>query len=638
MSLIKKMSIIVLTMLMLIFICCYIISLNNGRNYFIEQMNSNAQDTATSLGLSLSQSMYNNDQATILAMIQAVFDRGYFSSIEVRDIHGKILFSRKAPLYSNKVPSWFFKLIHWSPKAQSAIVTHGWNQVGEVVVLSDSNYSVKALWSNANELVILYLKFAFISLLLVYFFIQWLLTPLKHVTKQAHAICNSEFPIESYIPNTPELKEVTLAMNKMVLRLKHLFHEHLEQMEVLRYQSFQDPLTSLGNRRFFLQQLGALLKNEEEFAPGYLLLIAIDGLDNLNKERGYQQGDKIILQVSQACLSFWDSSLTNNIARISGSNFTLLIHENDSNSFIKKSQVFNASLQELFKDNSFCKIYLAAVAYQLHQSPSEVLTEVDMVLQKARLSLDNIAYEEGHKITENLTIPTKLIMAGLTELALILYAQSVLSAKECFHQEILVRMEFQEQQVNAGYFMPIAEKIGKAHAVDLFVLSSLIEKQDLITSPVAINLSEETIANEKYLDNFIKKLKKLPFDLRRNLHLEINAGLILKYYKRIKTFVTVLNKLEIKVGIDQVGIHFSPMDYLNELKISYLKLHGSLIHDLAENKNKQFFIHYLQQIATILDIQLIATQIETAMQWEALQQIHIQWGQGRYLEAVKPFG
>jgi len=72
MTLIKKMSLGVLLMLFLVFTGTYVITMTNARNFFIKQIESNAQDTATSLGLSLSQSLLSHDLPTMNAMTQAV--------------------------------------------------------------------------------------------------------------------------------------------------------------------------------------------------------------------------------------------------------------------------------------------------------------------------------------------------------------------------------------------------------------------------------------------------------------------------------------------------------------------------------------------------------------------------------------
>ncbi|WP_232220632.1 GGDEF domain-containing protein [Legionella tunisiensis] len=167
----------------------------------------------------------------------------------------------------------------------------------------------------------------------------------------------------------------------MVMRIKRLFQEQMQQLEILRHQSFQDPLTDLGNRRYFLQQTTALLSNEEEFTPGFLVILAIDGLELLNKKQGYLEGDKIIQDVAKACINFWPSSMILCMARISGSNFGLLIRENDPDLFIKYCNNFNLNVRKLF-NNSVCKVFIAAASYSMHQSVSTLLTETDLVLKK----------------------------------------------------------------------------------------------------------------------------------------------------------------------------------------------------------------------------------------------------------------
>lgn len=74
MTLTKKLALGVLVMLLLVFLGTYLITMNNARNFFMQQIESNAQDTATSLGLSLSQSFAKDDVATMNSMVQAVFD------------------------------------------------------------------------------------------------------------------------------------------------------------------------------------------------------------------------------------------------------------------------------------------------------------------------------------------------------------------------------------------------------------------------------------------------------------------------------------------------------------------------------------------------------------------------------------
>lgn len=636
MKLTSKMAVGVLSVLLIIFIGSFLITLNNERNFFIEQMNSNAQDTATSLGLSLSHALHNKDKAMMLSMVQAVFDRGYFSMIEVRDMRGELLVSRYAPKRMSKAPSWFYELIQWPSSVQSAIVMSGWKQVGEVLVNSDTSYACDALWKNTVGLFFWYLLFALVSLALVYVFIHWLLRPLQRVTKQAEAICEREFPIETEIPTTPELKKVTLAMNQMVTRIKKLFQDQLQQMETLRHQSYQDALTGLGNRRYFLQQLTTLLNRDEEFCPGFVILIAIDGLDRFNHDAGFQQGDEIVKQVAKACLDFWKDRHSALIARISGSNFAILVKENDARHFVEQCDQFNPIMQALLSADTRCKIVIAACSYQPHQSASSLLAELDQVLHQARDQIDNLAYSTNLPEHNPINMDRDKINEAINTHQFILCAQSITDGDLVLHQEVFVRMKVDEKIISAGYFMPLALRYDLAHQIDHYVLDEIIANKILTKQDVALNLTEATLTNKEYRKQYLYKLKQIPAKQRAKISVELNELIVLNHFAQAMQFAQQLQKMQVKVGVDQVGIHFTPMHYLNQLPISYLKLHGSLIYDVQENQNKQFFIHYFNEMAHTLDIQVVATQIESDKQWATLKSLNLQWGQGQYLGKVHP--
>ena len=636
MTLTKKLAIGVLTMLFLVFIGTYLITLNNARNFFIQQIESNAQDTATSLGLSLSQSVATHDLATMNSMVQAVFDRGYFSLIEVQDIKGKVLVLKKQLPQQSDIPNWFLNLMQWPATDKSSLVMDGWIQAGKVSVISDPGYAYSSLWLNAKEMIKAYLLFALIALILIYSFIQFLLRPLKRVTAQALAISEHEFPIEHNIPKTPELKQVTLAMNKMVLKIQSLFKEQLQQTEALRIQVYQDPLTGMSNRRFFLQQLSSILDNEDEFIPGHIVMIVIDGLDELNQQKGYQQGDNLVLTVAQVCQKFWKQSTVSVMARINGSTFALINHERDPVIFDKECKEFEQILRQSISDIAICKAYMGATDYFTHQSISNLLTMVDLSVKKA--------HENGvfycQKDLDSFKYPRSLtgedLNNALEQKKMNLYAQAITNGKECLHKEIFVRMSDHEGgELGAGYFMPLAEKIGLAHLIDLYVLRELASKEAASQEGFALNVSDDTLLNNEYSQEFLQQIKNSPSAVLKNLSLEINESLVLSNFTEVKLFVKQAKQIGVKIGVDRVGIHFSPLNYLRDLHIDYLKLHGSLVQDIDENESKQFFIHYFNEMAKTMDIQVVATQIEHQAQWQALQDVHVLWGQGRFIAEVE---
>ncbi len=77
MSLLRQLALIISALFLLVFAGTLVISVNNTRIYLMEQMQSHAQDTATSLALSLKPPIEQQDWPTVNSMVDAIFDRGY---------------------------------------------------------------------------------------------------------------------------------------------------------------------------------------------------------------------------------------------------------------------------------------------------------------------------------------------------------------------------------------------------------------------------------------------------------------------------------------------------------------------------------------------------------------------------------
>ena len=65
-----------------------VITLYNARLNIYEQLKVHSQDTATSLGFSLSQAALDKDNVQMSLMVDAIFDRGYYRQIVFRDTTG----------------------------------------------------------------------------------------------------------------------------------------------------------------------------------------------------------------------------------------------------------------------------------------------------------------------------------------------------------------------------------------------------------------------------------------------------------------------------------------------------------------------------------------------------------------------
>ena len=78
MTLLRQLILVITTLFVLLFAGTFAISVHNTRAYLSEQLKTISQDTATSLGLTLSPHFAEDGEMVVIErLIDAVFDSGY---------------------------------------------------------------------------------------------------------------------------------------------------------------------------------------------------------------------------------------------------------------------------------------------------------------------------------------------------------------------------------------------------------------------------------------------------------------------------------------------------------------------------------------------------------------------------------
>jgi hypothetical protein len=95
MSLSKQLLILLTLLFFIIFSASFILSVGNIKNYLEVESEFHVQDTATSLGLSLSPHMVDERDPIIQTMMNAIFDRGYYKEMRLVNVDGEDLYVTK---------------------------------------------------------------------------------------------------------------------------------------------------------------------------------------------------------------------------------------------------------------------------------------------------------------------------------------------------------------------------------------------------------------------------------------------------------------------------------------------------------------------------------------------------------------
>ncbi|MES9994052.1 MAG: EAL domain-containing protein [Candidatus Thiodiazotropha sp.] len=648
MTLSRQLIILITVLLVLVFAGTFFISVQNTRAYLESQLESHAQDAATSLGLSISKHMADGDLATITSMTDAIFDRGYYRLVVVQDMQGEALVERNLAVTLEGVPSWFIEQFPLTTPTGEAIVMAGWVQAGKVRVQSHPGFAHRQLWENSVEVFWWFLISALIVLFLGLLSLQLVLKPLRQVEQQANAIVNREFPIIERLPRTPDLRRIVLAMNRMSAKVKEMI-EKLERLtEGLHRQASRNPVTDLTNKRFFHNTMTNLLATPEECLSGVLALIQLNNLKDINEHHGYQAGDELLKQTAEALRQVSLPLPKSHLAHLNGGDFALFVEDMSPDEAKKLGESLSSALTGLAETGlveSEDVGHIGLAPYNVPQDLSELLSQADMSLRTAQNEGVNSwhLYKPGEIDAASIrggsdwqaTIQNALARDGF-----ILQFQPVFACRDktILHQEVYVRIKEEDEQgatqlLSAGLFIPHADRLGLTPEIDQMVIDKVLKRLQHETgqdSRYAINISPISLKNRQFLAWLDERLSSNK-TIARRLVFEMPEYGAVTQLESVNAFIELIKPYGAAFSLDHFGRSHSAFGYLKTIKVDFLKIDGSYLWELQKSAENQFFIQALVDIAHGLEIKVVGEAVETEQVWAIVQSLHLEGGQGYFL-------
>jgi diguanylate cyclase (GGDEF)-like protein len=650
MTLRRQLILFLSTLFLVVYAGTLAIGIRSTRAYLIDQMQSHAQDTATSLGLSLAPALAANDLTLAETMISAIFDPGYYREITLRAADGSIAVERRLPVRVEGVPGWFVNLVPLGTPMRESEITTGWRRAGTISVRSHPGYAYRDLWRIAVRTAWWFLGVVGGAIVVVAVGLRYLLAPLRDVERQAETIAQREFPTNDRVPRTRELRRVVLAMNAMSGKLKRWVSDQTELTEQVREEAYRDPVTGLPNRRGFDARLRTFVESKEEYQNGALLLLELKGLAAYNDRHGYAAGDELLRQTAELLTGAASDYPQAFVARVGGATLGALVPDLLPDETRRLAEHASHRLGELVArgvPETDDAAAIGAAVYDGRLSATQLLAQADMALRSAQTAGPNAwrVYLVGdlgetgmHGAQE-----WRVILANhIAERNVILHGQPVVSLRDrtALHHEVFARLPRPGGRLlPAGVFLPMAERVGLSQAFDRLVVEMAIDRigaEPGNTVPLAINLSPASAHDPAFLDWLGRTLNRLP-RMGTGLIFELPEYQLLANREAAYTFVARVHELKGQVSLDHFGAGFRAFGYLQGLKPDCIKIDGSYIRNLDTNADNRFFVGALTEIAHGLDILVVAQSVETDAEWRALESVHVDGAQGYHISAPMPW-
>jgi EAL domain-containing protein (putative c-di-GMP-specific phosphodiesterase class I) len=181
-------------------------------------------------------------------------------------------------------------------------------------------------------------------------------------------------------------------------------------------------------------------------------------------------------------------------------------------------------------------------------------------------------------------------------------------------------------------FIPIAEEAGLIQDIGNWVFEQAMAAVQRWREfdrriQVSVNAPPLQFAEQPAADSWIARLavRGLTGD---SIAVEITGGVLIKDTPAVKERLLEFRDHGIEVAINDFGTGFSPLSYLKQFDIDYLKIDRALTGGLADDDNNRILTEAIIVMAHKLGLKTIAEGVETEQQRRILAELGCDYAQG----------
>lgn len=645
MTLFKQITIVLTLFLMCVLGSVMYLNFKTAKDFVQNQLTSNTQDAANSLALSLSSVEDFDDISTMETMINAVFDSGYYAEISLVDTDEKVIITSTNTKSVLGIPDWFIKNVHIEATKVSSQVSSGWYPFGTVYIQSHTGLAYEQLWTTFKEISQTFLLLGVFAFLVLYTLLKIVLASLKGVKEQAEAINNNKFILQEKLPFTSEFKEVVVSMNGMVEKVQTIFEKEATTLKKYHELLYTDPQTKLYNRRYFVLRLTEHLNDDQKENIGIVSFLAFNDLEGLRKKLGYKDFAPILMHFTDL-LKHVTSGISNSLVVRMGANDFAIFIPSHHGEFREVLQNVLDDAKTLFQskeiDTKEFFVNIGTAEFNQGDQQKDILSKADYALSVAKAQdVFRANYIESKRVGEVLSLGkedwTVEIESALEEKRFIFALQSALDVNDgsIYHREIYLRLKNRAGKLlSAGFFIPMAISLSKNQDLDKYAIEKVKDYIQESAQNYAVNISVEFLKTPGvmyWLDQLLKSFA----DTKTKLHFEIADNIVHDNLGLCEELALVLEKYGHQIGIDRFSTSDKDLSYLQKIRPAYIKLHKSVLFDIATDSSDSGIWDSLNVLTTSMNIKYIATAVESEEDKQKLYEIGIKYMQGIHISDIE---
>ena len=226
----------------------------------------------------------------------------------------------------------------------------------------------------------------------------------------------------------------------------------------------------------------------------------------------------------------------------------------------------------------------------------------------------------------------RMIQEAIDSYNIVSYFQPIVNnkTKKIEKYESLVRLIDENKNIISPYFFLDTAKESKYYQkITSIVLKNSFQALYDTKMNISINLSALDIEQEETKKEFFYLLRKHKKETHR-IVIELLEDEKIKDTNIIKEFINKVKVFNVKIAIDDFGTGLSNFSRVLEYQPDYIKIDGSIIKDIEQNKFSKDMIETIVHFSEKQNIKTIAEYVENENIFNILCDLGVDYSQGYY--------
>ncbi|MCG3673235.1 EAL domain-containing response regulator [Aliarcobacter butzleri] len=455
---------------------------------------------------------------------------------------------------------------------------------------------------------------------------------IKNINPNIPIIITTAFSNKEYL-----LESIDIGIDKYVLKPIDIAKLLQAMSQSIIYyelkELFIDKLTNLPNRN-------RLKKDLAQTDDVLMAFFDIDGFLTLNDLFGEEIGDGILVELSYKLKEHFPAN-EYSVYKLDVDKFVVVAV--NSGKSVEEFYKYTKSFINKIENQSFLvnenEIDINLTVGVSHANGALAYKYAQRTITYARTKLRKIMiYNDSfniHQSFENNIKWLKQLKNGFKENKFQAYFQPIVDTqtKEIYKYEALIRyIDENGNEVGPYNFLDIAKKTKQYPNIIKVILKDALKLIKEKNKKVSINISYADISNKnttKYIYDF---LTAQSIEHTKLLSFEILESEEIVDFEEVSRFISEVKKFECLVGIDDFGAGYSNFHLLSKLKISFIKIDGSLIQNIHNSKDLEIIVRTISNIAKEFNVKTVAEFVANEEIYNKVKELNIDYSQGFYFD------